>query len=29
MPHDTRILEDFFGHPHRRLLLDPSHQEQS
>ncbi|MFZ4697341.1 MAG: 3-deoxy-8-phosphooctulonate synthase [Phycisphaerales bacterium] len=21
MPHDTRILEDFFGHPHRRLLL--------
>jgi 2-dehydro-3-deoxyphosphooctonate aldolase (KDO 8-P synthase) len=21
MPHATRILEDFFGHPHRRLLL--------
>ncbi len=21
MPHDTRILEDFFAHPHRRLLL--------
>ena len=21
MPHTTRILEDFFGHPHRRLLL--------
>ena len=21
MPHATRILDDFFGHPHRRLLL--------